>query len=49
MNTTLLFTGKPKGMHWRTHERLWWKHQETEMEQLLGMKERLDGFGEKVG
>jgi hypothetical protein len=21
---------KPKGMHWRTYERLWWEHHEAE-------------------
>jgi hypothetical protein len=29
-------------MHWRTHERLWWKHHEAEMAQLIGMRKWLD-------
>jgi hypothetical protein len=36
------FPEKPKGMHWRTYERLWWEHHGAEMEQLIGLKERLD-------
>ena len=36
------FPDKPKGMHWRTYERLWWEHREAEIEHLIGMKERLD-------
>jgi hypothetical protein len=43
------FPEKPKGMHWRTYERLWWEHHEAEMEQLLGMREWLDKFEKKVG
>ena len=27
------FPEKPKGMHWRTYERLWWEHHEAEMKQ----------------
>jgi hypothetical protein len=36
------FPEKPKGMHWRTYERLWWDHHEAEMEQLTGMREWVD-------
>ena len=36
------FPEKPKGMHWRTYERLWREHHEAEMEQLAGMREWLD-------
>jgi hypothetical protein len=43
------FPEKPKGMHWRTYERLWWEHHEGEMEQLIGMREWLDMFEKKVG
>ena len=24
------FPEKPKGMHWKTYERLWWEHHEAE-------------------
>jgi hypothetical protein len=40
---------KPKGMHWKTYERLWWEHDEAEMEQLMGMREWLDRLERKVG
>ena len=43
------FPEKPKGMHWRTYERLFWKHHEAEMEQLTEMREWLDKFEKKVG
>jgi hypothetical protein len=43
------FPEKAKGMHWKTYERLWWEHQEAEMEQLAGMREWLDRFEKKVG
>ena len=43
------FPEKPKGMHWKTYERLWWEHHEAEMEQLAGMREWLDKFEKKVG
>ena len=36
------FPEKPKGMHWRTYERLFWEHHEAEMEQLTTMREWLD-------
>jgi hypothetical protein len=48
-NMTKPFPGKPKAMHWKTYERLWWEHHEAEMEQLAGMREWLDKFEEKVG
>jgi hypothetical protein len=38
-NMTKPFPDKPKGMHWRTYERLWWAHHEAETEQLAGMRE----------
>jgi hypothetical protein len=43
------FPEKPKGMHWRTYERLWWEHYEAEMTQLTGMREWLDKLEKKVG
>jgi hypothetical protein len=43
------FPDKPKGMYWRTYERLWWEHHEAEMEQLIGIKAWLDKFEMKVG
>ncbi len=42
------FPEKPKGMHWRTYERLWWEHHEAEMEQLAGMREWLDKMEKEV-
>jgi hypothetical protein len=36
------FPEKPKGMHWRTYERLWRKHHKAEMAHLIGMREWLD-------
>ena len=48
-NMTNPFPEKPKGMHWRTYERLWWEHHEAEMEQLIGMREWLDRFEKKIG
>jgi hypothetical protein len=41
-NMTRPFPEKPKGMHWETYDRLFWKHHEAEMEQLAGMREWLD-------
>jgi hypothetical protein len=41
-NMTEPFPEKPKGMHWKTDERLWWEHHEAEMEHLIGMKVWLD-------
>ena len=35
---------KPKGMHWKTYERLWWEHHEAEMEQLTDLREWLDSW-----
>jgi len=43
------FPERPKGMHWMTYERLWREHDQAEMEQLAGMRERLDKFEMKVG
>jgi len=43
------FPGKPKGMHWKTYERLWREHHEADMEQLVGMREWLDKLEKKVG
>ena len=43
------FPEKPKGMHWRTYERLRNEHDEAEMEQLLGMRAWLDKLESKVG
>jgi len=42
------FPEKPKRMHWKTYERLWWDHHEAEMEQLTGMREWLDKLEEKM-
>jgi hypothetical protein len=43
------FPEKPTGMHSRTYERLWWKHHEAEMAQLIGMREWLDKLEKRVG
>jgi hypothetical protein len=43
------FPEKPKGMSWKTYERLWWEHHEAEMEQLARMREWLDRLEKKVG
>jgi hypothetical protein len=43
------FPDKPKGMHWRTYEQLWWEHHEAEMEQLVGMRDWLVKLEKKVG
>jgi hypothetical protein len=43
------FPERPKGMHWETYERLWWEHHETEIEQILGMREYLDRIEKKLG
>jgi hypothetical protein len=48
-NMTKPFPEKPKGMHWRTYERLRWEHHEAEMEQLAGMRECLERLEKKVG
>ena len=48
-NMTEPFPEKPKGMHWRTYERLWWQHHEVEMAQLVGMREWLDKLEKRVG
>ena len=43
------FPEKPKGMHWRTYERLWWEHDEAQMAQLVGMREWLDKMERQWG
>jgi len=48
-NMTKPFPEKPKGMHWRTYERLRWEHDEADMEQLAGLREWLDRLERKVG
>jgi hypothetical protein len=48
-NMMELFPEKPKGMHWRTYERLWQEHYEAELEQLVGMREWLDKLQKKMG
>ena len=40
---------KPKGMHWSTYNRLWWKHHEAEMTQLAEMREWIVRMEKKVG
>jgi hypothetical protein len=48
-NMTKPFPEKPKGMHWRTYDRLWWEHDEADMEQLAGLREWLNRLEKKVG
>jgi hypothetical protein len=50
-STTMMesFPEKPGGMHQETYMRLFWEHDEAEMEQLIGMREWLDRLGKKVG
>jgi hypothetical protein len=48
-NMTKPFPVKPNGMHWETYERLWWEHDEADMEQLVGLREWLDRLERKVG
>jgi hypothetical protein len=48
-NMTKPFPEKPKGMHWRTYERLRWEHDEADMEQLAGLREWLDRLERKMG
>ena len=43
------FPEKPKGMHWKTCERLSWEHDEADMEQLAGLRESLDRLERKLG
>jgi hypothetical protein len=43
------FPEKPKGMHWKTYQRLWWEHHEAEMAQLTEMREWLDKMERKAG
>jgi hypothetical protein len=40
------FPERPKGMHWSTYNRLWWKHHEAEMAHLAGMREWMDKLEE---
>jgi hypothetical protein len=47
-NMTQPFPEKPKGMRWRTYERLFWEHHEAEMEQLASMREWLDKMERKL-
>ena len=47
-NMTEPFPEKPEGMHWKTYERLWWEHDEAEMEQLAGLREWLNRLERKV-
>jgi hypothetical protein len=42
------FPEKPKGMPWRTYQRLWLEHHEAEMEQLAGMREWLETMERKL-
>jgi hypothetical protein len=35
-------------MHYDTYMRLYWKHHEAEIEQLVGMREWLDKFETKL-
>jgi hypothetical protein len=48
-NMTEPFPEKPKGMHWRTYERLWWEHHEAEMEQLTEMRGWINKLEKQVG
>jgi hypothetical protein len=48
-NMTKPFPERPKGMHWRTYERLFREHHEAEMEQLIGARKWLDKLEKKVG
>jgi hypothetical protein len=47
-NMTESFPEKPKGMHRRTYERLFWEHHEAELEQLASMREWLDKMESKL-
>jgi hypothetical protein len=42
------FPERPKGMHWKTYERLWWSTTRP-MEQLIGMRKWLGKLEKKVG
>jgi hypothetical protein len=43
------FPEKPKGMHWRTYQRLWWQYNEADMEQMADLREWLDRLEKKAG
>ena len=42
------FPEKPKGMHHETYMRLFGKHHEAEMEQLIGIREWLDKLQQQL-
>jgi hypothetical protein len=48
-STTMMesFPEKPRGMHQGTYMRLFWEHDDAEMEQLIGMREWLDRLGRR--
>ena len=35
------FSEKPKGMNWRTYERLWWEHDQAETRRAAGGLEEM--------
>ena len=43
------FPEKPKRMHWRTYERLRWKHHEAEMAQIIDLRKWLGTLEKEVG
>jgi len=40
-NMTKPFSEKPKGMNWRTYERLWWEHDQAETRRAAGGLEEM--------
>jgi hypothetical protein len=42
------FPEKPKVCNWRSYERLWWEHHESEMEQFSKMRQWPDKLEKKV-